>query len=389
MRGAAPTLASAPVLALFVIAAACGGGGEGDPHEHEGRRVDEPGALPARVEIAPEAVAGMGIEIGEAMPGASVPEGTIPAEIVAEPTRTAHVGPLVAGRIASVDVTVGSEVAAGDVLATLASATAADLTSAAAQAGARVAAAEAALERATFLRERGIAGEAAVIEARTELDTARAERAGLARQRGVVRSAGRGEVRIVAPIAGHVIEVLAAPGATLDVGQTALVIVDTSRVWAVGHAPEMLAGEVEAGAPVRLRLFAYGDERWEGALSWVAPVLDEETHTLAVRLELENERGRLRPRMMGVLEIVARDQPGVVRVPREAVVELRGASLVFVPADEPGAFRVVPVAVARQDADEAVIASGLEAGARVVTRGAFVLESALLRHELEDEGHAH
>ena len=200
--------------------------------------------------------------------------------------------------------------------------------------------------------------------------------------------AAAGTVRLVAPIAGEVIEVRAHLGQTLAPGETAIVVADVSRVWAVGHAPEMLVPWISEGRLARLRLFAWGAERWEAPLAYVAPVLDPDTHTLAVRMELDGSDGRARPGMLGAIELAEADDPTRVVIPRDAVSSVHGADVVFRPAEAEGTYEVVPVAVAARDMDEVVIASGLSVGDRVVTRGAFVLSSQLLAAELEG-GHAH
>ena len=369
------------VAALMV---ACGAPAE-DAHGDEHEPAAGP-ALPATVAISPEAVDTVGIVLGEARAGASVPEGTMPAELVLDPARSSEVAPLVAGRVVSLEVTIGARVEAGQVLARLASAATADLASSATQARARVVAAQAAVDRLRVLRESGVAAQRTLIEAETELAQARAEAGGLSRQRSVVGGA-RGGVDLVAPIAGTVVEVRAPIGATLEAGQVAIVIADTARVWAIGRAPERLVPDVREGATARLRLFAFGAERWEGTVAYVAPVVDPASHTLVVRMELDNDDGRLRPGLLGSIELAGRDLGGRVTVPRDALVTLAGADVVFVPTDTPGTFAVTPVAVERRDADEAVIVDGLAAGTRVVIAGAFVLHSQVLRHELDDEGH--
>lgn len=62
--------------------------------------------------------------------------------------------------------------------------------------------------------------------------------------------------------------------------------------------------------------------------------------------------------------------------------------IVFVPGDEPGEFKAVPVAVGTKRDGQAEIVSGLAPGAAVVVSGAFVLKSELMKNEL-GEGHTH
>ena len=65
-------------------------------------------------------------------------------------------------------------------------------------------------------------------------------------------------------------------------------------------------------------------------------------------------------------------------MPTDAVQSLDGdTSVVFVPGEEAGAFRVVPVTLGHEGNGRVEIRDGLAAGDAVVTEGAFDLMSAL------------
>jgi multidrug efflux pump subunit AcrA (membrane-fusion protein) len=75
-------------------------------------------------------------------------------------------------------------------------------------------------------------------------------------------------------------------------------------------------------------------------------------------------------------------------VPRDAVHDLRGAKVVFVPAGG-DRYRAVKVETGRSSPDEVEILSGLEAGQPVVTRGSFTLKAELSKASMGHAGHAH
>ena len=75
--------------------------------------------------------------------------------------------------------------------------------------------------------------------------------------------------------------------------------------------------------------------------------------------------------------------PLVLVVPREAVVEVRGAPLVVVAARKPGTFVGRAVKVGRTTTEDIVIEDGLVDGESVVVTGAILLKGELLRSELE------
>jgi cobalt-zinc-cadmium efflux system membrane fusion protein len=202
---------------------------------------------------------------------------------------------------------------------------------------------------------------------------------------------GKGsEVTIKSPIAGRVIGRHATVGEVVGPGDTLFEITDIDRVWVVGRVYQQNAGHVHEGAAASLRLQAYPGRHFSGAIDYVAPSLDERTRTLPVRVVLDNPEGLLRPGLFGTLTISPSGAPGeaLPAVMSSAVQRVSGQAVVFVPGDEKGAFRAVPVHTGAHSGELVYIRSGLVAGDRYVADGAFVLKSELSRREL-GEGHAH
>jgi cobalt-zinc-cadmium efflux system membrane fusion protein len=112
-----------------------------------------------------------------------------------------------------------------------------------------------------------------------------------------------------------------------------------------------------------------------------------------------NSDRALKPGMFGTARIAATTAgagaktgggaAGVI-VPRDAVQTLGERTVVFVPAGE-NQFRPVAVKLGAEGAGEIEIASGLEEGTQVVTRGSFTLKSELSKESLSGghAGHGH
>lgn len=73
-------------------------------------------------------------------------------------------------------------------------------------------------------------------------------------------------------------------------------------------------------------------------------------------------------------------------VPIDAVATIDGQQVVFVPADQPGTFRVQAIRLGRRAGGLYEVRDGLSEGAKVATSGAFTLKSVLKSGELA-EGH--
>ena len=107
-------------------------------------------------------------------------------------------------------------------------------------------------------------------------------------------------------------------------------------------------------------------------------------------MALDNPDGVLRPGSFGTMSInpATGGEETVPAVATGALQRLGEETVVFVPGDEEGAFRAVPITVSSRAGGLSHVQRGLAAGDRYVSEGAFVLKSELSRSEL-GEGHAH
>lgn len=375
---------SARTITLFTIVALVGCG---QPVEHGGEHDHEESEEHAgEVHISPDAMATAGIRIGAAERRALSGGGGVPGEVRFDPLSTAHVSPLVSGRVERVDVQLGDRVERGAVLAVLSSADVSAARATLAAARARLRAAESALERQRSLVAEGIGARRGLVEAESEAREASAEVAGLQAQLSVLGSSGDG-VRLVAPIAGVVTQVHATPGETVSPEEEAFTIADPNAVSVYGEVPELAIARIHDGLRVVFRPHAFPDLSLPGTITYVAPAIDEATRSLPIRIALERTDPRLRSGMFGGVEL-AGDGERSIAVPVDAVVTIEGVPTVFVPGDEAGVFRPVPVRLGSRAGAYYAIESGLEEGAALVVEGAFTLKSALQASELS-EGHEH
>lgn len=387
-------------LAMILVLAACGNrspasdgaegagheGGEHEGGEHEGGEHEEE---EGEIHLAESAIERAGIVVGRAERRALTGGVAIPAEVEFDPTGTAHVGPLLSGRFTGLQVALGDRVKRGQLLATIASSDASVARSQLQQARARLAAAETTLKRQQQLSAEGIGAQRALVDAEAAVATITAEVDGIRRQLSVFGSGRGGEMRLVTPIDGVVVDVLATLGETANADQAAFVVTDPAKVWVRGSVPELEIARIELGASAIVRLHAFPDLVLGGTITYLAPALDEASRSLPIRVSLDAADARLRSGLFGTIELVGggRDER-VIAVPAEAIASIDGQSTVFVPGDEPNSFRPVAVLLGRRAGAFFEVKSGLEADAAVVTRGTFTLKSALESGELS-EGHAH
>ena len=313
------------------------------------------------------------------------------AEVEYPADRQVRLSSRVAGVVAEVKAELGQWVEAGAVVATIDApelgAARADL----AQATTLLALWERNYAREVELAGSGIGTRRAAIEA----DTRRTEaRAALARAEQRLRDLGltaeelaglcladapaAATLAVRAPFAGTIVERAAVRGEVVAPGQALLGLVDTRTMWARLDVPEAAMARIAPGQQVVLTLHALRGERFSGRVGWVASQLDPGTRTLQARVELPNPEGRLRAHMFGAAHLTLGERPDALLVPRDAVQWEGCCNVVFVPAG-PASFSARKVQLGGANDAQVEVLTGLSEGEQVVTTGAFLLKTELLK----------
>lgn len=398
-RRAGRTGLTAVVLALGLAAMGCGrdttagrqdAANQPGPQAVAGER-DERRPERTIVELSPEGMARAGIGV-ETVRGVSALQVLVaPAELQPNSDRVARVGPRVAGRIARVIAALGEQVKAGQPLATIRSPEAVELTAALESARATETLARRSLARERALFERRISAQREVLEAEATLTRAEAAtRAAEARlasigfdTQGINVLRGDPVVTLTSPIAGTIIERTAAADAPVGPDSVLFVIADLRALWLTVRVPETRVEAVRLGQIVSVQVEALLDRPVVGRVEYVSPVVTPDTRTVDVRVQVPNRAGALRPGMSANARFDLPDadrSAGDVRmlVPRTAVQELNGASVVFVPVGE-RRFEARPVTLGATYGGAVEIVSGTKVGDRIVVRGAFTLKAQSVR----------
>jgi Cu(I)/Ag(I) efflux system membrane fusion protein len=104
-------------------------------------------------------------------------------------------------------------------------------------------------------------------------------------------------ITLYAPISGTVIHKNAVEGMYVNTGTQIYTIADLSLVWVKLEAYESDITWIRYGQKVEILTEAYPGERFEGRISFIDPTLNAKTRTVAIRVNVENIDGRLKPGM--------------------------------------------------------------------------------------------
>ena len=320
---------------------------------------------------------------------------TFPGVVRPNENALANITTLVRGRVAEVHADLGQMVKANQLLAVLHSGDLGLAQSAYLKARARRHVAEQAYQRAQFLFQEKVIGQAEAQRREGEMISIRAEAQealeGL-RLLGMddkqIKSLERtqtirSQVPIVAPFPGRVIVRDLTKGELVETTHKLFVVADLSTVWVVANVSEKDVSYVQRATtvpnqPVEVFVTAYPDEVFQGAVAYVGDVLDTATRTMQVRLVLDNSKGRLKPEMFATIRVSSEPAADVLVVPEAAIQHDRDRSFVFV-QQEPGVFEARTVRLGDKNGTFAEVLEGLREGEVVVREGAFTLKSELLK----------
>ena len=315
----------------------------------------------------------------------------IVGSVTFHPNHHAVVGPLLPGRIVRLRVNPGDTVKAGQVLAEIESAEVGAAEAEYIAAAARANAAEVnakrerdlAQQRISSARDREVAeAEATATRAQRQAAEERLRAMGLGRaemealQRG---QASGGRLPLRAPIAGTVVTRSVTLGQAVERATDAFEIIELSVLWVNLDLYEKDLARVQPGQQVQVRAESF-PEALDAHVEYIHPVIDPPTRTAAVRLEVDNSAGKLRPgqfvtaRILGDPKLASAE---ALAVPRKSVLTLDGRPVVFVRTD--GGFERRTVELGPSGGELIAVRQGLVEGEVVATDGAFLLKSELQR----------
>ena len=169
-------------------------------------------------------------------------------------------------------------------------------------------------------------------------------------------------------------------GDYVSVGSVLFDLIDLSSVWTVFNAFEADLPYLRTGDLVEYTLPSIPGRSFSGRISFIEPILDQNTRTAMIRVETNNPRNELKPGMFAnaVISSTLRDRGEVIVVPRTAVLWTGRRSIVYVkvPNEDIPTFKLREIMLGTSLGDDFVVLAGLFDDEEVVTRGAFVIDAS-------------
>jgi membrane fusion protein, heavy metal efflux system len=299
-----------------------------------------------------------------------------------DPEKVAAIGARIAGRVRRILKFPGDPVAAGQTVIELESAELGQAQAAVLAARAHAEAANANQNRETQLAEAHVSSQR---EAELANATAAAAKAEVSAAEHRVRALGgstTGEASVLSlssPIGGKLVELKVARGQSVEPSFTMARVADLSQLWVELAVYEGDLGRIRANDKVEVTPQTNAKLVVFGTVAHVGDVIDLESRTAPVRIEVENKDMALRPGQSVIAKIHATALPrDVLLIPQEAITSIDGKPTVFVAHDDTSVEPRTLVLGAR-DATRVEVISGLAPEERVAVSGVFALKSETFR----------
>lgn len=183
-----------------------------------------------------------------------------------------------------------------------------------------------------------------------------------------------------------ILETKAEVGEYVKAGGALYTYTNLSNLWALFDAYEQDLARIRVGDRVSFSVVSRQGETYNARVTFIDPVIDPKTRTAAVRAEVSNQRGRLKPEMF-IEGTILRSPDTAPRkrsggedfvIPRSAVLWTGDRSVVYVelPDTEVPTYEFREVTVGERVGEGYRVTSGLAAGDRLVVNGAFQLDAA-------------
>lgn len=177
---------------------------------------------------------------------------------------------------------------------------------------------------------------------------------------------------VVSPVDGFVARRDSDVGAFASQNQPVVSVVDISSLRLVANVVEKDLRAINVGDRAQVEVDAYPGEKFAGRIARLSPVMDPQTRTAAMEVEILNRDFRLKPGMYARVDLTVEDKDNVIVVPKIALVDSGGERGVYQPGEDSKAkFKAVKVGIENNVTAE--ILEGLREGEVIVSTGAGAL----------------
>jgi HlyD family secretion protein len=179
---------------------------------------------------------------------------------------------------------------------------------------------------------------------------------------------------IAAPISGTV------SVRNIDIGEIsagasnpAFTVIDTSKMVAEVDVPDKMVAKLKKGDKLTVIINALDNKSLDGTVDFISPAADSKTQFYAIKVNIDNGDNSLKPGMFAKVILPAESKQNVVTVPNEAIKIEDGVAYVYKVDKNVVAKTPVKMGLANEKITE--ITDGIKNGDFVITEGQIFLNN--------------
>ena len=296
-----------------------------------------------------------------------------------------RIGANVTGRVSEIYANLGQQVKQGEVLAKITSTelTQSQLIYLKAKSANQLA--EQAANRATILYKEDVIALAELQRRESESRSAKAEyraandqlRVQGMDQASIDRLAKTGLIEsinnVVTSITGEIVERKINKGQVVQPADALFSVADLNTLWAISEVPENNSYLIRKGQKASLIIPSLRNQEVDGVVAHVSSIVNTQTRTVVVRMELPNRNGQMKPGMLATMLIESQPIEKLV-VPASAVFREDNQDHVFIRQDD-NRYRMIPVKLGAEGRGYRPVIAGLHDGQEIAIDGAYHLNT--------------
>jgi RND family efflux transporter MFP subunit len=179
-----------------------------------------------------------------------------------------------------------------------------------------------------------------------------------------------------APFSGFVVDKMMNEGemAYAAAPSKVLHLTDISRVKIESGIAEVDKKYIHEGKEAIIEVDALPGTIFNGEITTVNPLIDQNSRTFMIKIEIPNPNNKLASGMFVRIKIMKEEKKDAILIPLRSVIEREGKKVIFV-ADNNYRARMVPVLLGINDTKTTEVVSGLKGGELVVSEGFYALSN--------------
>jgi RND family efflux transporter MFP subunit len=180
---------------------------------------------------------------------------------------------------------------------------------------------------------------------------------------------------IYAPATGIVLEKMVVAGQNIEPGMPLYKIADLSRIWAMANVYQEDLPFIKIGMTADVELTSIPGKTFKGKVQFISPVLDMNSKTAQVRIEIPNTSDyALKPQMFASVKLVS-SMPNIgIAIPEQSIIHSGTRNIVVIALGN-GYFKPQEIRLGTTADGYVQVLEGLKEGQTIVTSSQFLIDS--------------